>query len=299
MGLFAILQGEFPSLAMEERFSFARHTTIGCGGYADVAASPSGAKELARLMRFLHAEHIGYVLLGAGANVLPTDGRFEGVVVRFDRMRGVKRKGSSVFADAGCTGGALLRFARESGLSGFEPFAGIPMTVGGAIAMNAGVRAGYMGERVKRVLALSEGELRILSARDCRFGMKCSVFTGSIAIVRAELSSVPSERERIRRKEQFFLAARRNLPSGRSMGCAFVNPPELSAGALIEVCGLKGAREGGAYVSPQHANFILNKGGSAHDVALLADRIKETVFGRTGILLREEFRRLSPSANDT
>lgn len=259
MGIYADLKRAFPSLALEEGFSLARHTTVGCGGTVDAAAFPSSSKETALLIRFLRSEGIPYAVLGAGANTLAEEGRLFGVVVKL-RMNRLTVAEGNILADGGVTGGALLRFARERGLGGLEHFAGIPMTVGGAICMNAGIRAGYFGERVKRVLALIQGEMTVLKREECAFGVKSSVFLRDDVILRAELSVRPSSKDAIFQAERHFLSARSHLPKGRSTGCSFVNPKGISAGALIEVCGLKGARRGGAVVSDRHANFILNEG---------------------------------------
>lgn len=293
MDLFSVIRGGLPPLRLEKNFSLAEHTTLGCGGVADVAAYPSCGEETAALLRLLDRYGIPRFFLGAGANVLSDDGRFEGVVVLFSRMDRLSFREGRLLAGAGVGGGALLRACKGSGVGGFEPFAGIPMTVGGGIAMNAGVRDGHLGDRVRRVLAADGGKLRILSARDCAFGEKTSVFLGGIAVVCAEFSAEPAPRETIEAREKYYLSARSRLPKGRSMGCTFVNPEGISAGALIEACGLKGTRIGGAVVSERHANFILNEGASARDVARLIAHVKAVVSERTGIVLREEIRRFA------
>lgn len=295
MEIFAGFRAAFPALCCEENFSFAKHTTIGCGGWADVAVFPKNAVEASEVLKFLRREKIPYCILGAGANLLPPDERYEGVVLSLTRMRSLRQTENSVFADAGCTGAELLSFSKERGLSGFEPFKGIPMTVGGAVAMNAGVPEAHIGDSVKRVLVADGTSLRILSSKDCMFSEKSSIFTGELLLLRAELAFSKAEKSVIEEREKFFLEKRSRLPKGRSMGCTFVNPKDIPAGALIEVCGLKGKRIGGAYVSTRHANFIINEGTRAQDVQELIDYIRTYVYERTGILLREEIRRLSSS----
>ncbi len=291
MGIFALLRARLPALGMEREFDFSRHTTIGCGGRAAAAVFPASKEELLTLFRVLKQEKIPYFLLGAGANVLPAEERFDGAVVRFSRMQSLRREKSSVVAAAGVTGGALLRFAEKELLSGFEPFTGIPTTVGGGTAMNAGVPARHFADLVEEVEAVAEGEPVLLKAKDCAFGEKESIFTGKTAIVSVRMRGTEGDPETIRRTLAEYRGKRKELPHGRSMGCVFVNPPECPAGKLIECCGLKGARFGGASVSNVHANFILNEGGTASDVAALADFVKEEVRRKTGILLREEIRR--------
>ncbi len=286
------LRERFPRLPAEENFSFARHTSIGCGGTAAVAVFPADGAETARLLFELARAHIPYCFIGAGANVLPADGAYEGVVIRFSRMQTLEAEGCLVRVGAGVTGGRLLRFLRERELGGFEALTGIPMTVGGAVAMNAGVREFHIGERVVRVRGAEKGGLREFGNGECRFGEKESAFLDGIAVTEVLLYAKASPRGEIERRLARYRALRRGLPKGRSMGCAFVNPNGLSAGAIIDACGLKGLRVGGARVSELHANFILNEGASAAEISELALRVREEVYARCGILLREEFRRI-------
>lgn len=292
MDLFSVLSARFAGVPFGRDFSLARHTTIGCGGVAAVVAEPPDGESLASLLAYLKRERIPCFLMGAGANLLPSDGRFEGVVVRFSRMNALRSEGTAVFAGAGVTGGALCRFAAERGLSGCEPFTGIPMTVGGGTAMNAGIAEGHFSDVVEEVVAAEGGRLFSLDRADCAFSEKRSLFSEGVAVVGVKLRLHGAPREEIGLRAAGYRARRSTLPKGRSMGCAFVNPPKESAGRLIERCGLKGTRFGGAVVSARHANFLINEGGSAEDVSRLADLVKETVFARTGILLREEFRRM-------
>lgn len=292
MALFTRLRKEFPQLRMSENFSFARHTTVGCGGEAAVAAFPSRAEEAADLLSYLSRGRIPFCFLGAGANVLPRDGRFDGVVVLFTAMRQLRAEGNRIFAHAGVRGGALCRFAEERGLSGFEPFTGIPMTVGGGVVMNAGVRERHFSDCVEEVLAIEAGKTRRFSPSECHFSEKESVFQRGIAVVGVLLRGIPCYSDEIARRTCYYRTLRRKLPAGRSMGCVFVNPAGDSAGRIIEECGLKNRSSGGARVSDVHANFILNEGGSAADVEALIAAVKREVKEKTGICLREEIRRI-------
>ncbi|MDE6274042.1 MAG: UDP-N-acetylmuramate dehydrogenase [Clostridiales bacterium] len=293
MDIFTLIQQRFPLLDIERRFSFARHTTIGCGGYAEVAAYPKYFAEAVRLISFLKDFGIPYCILGAGANVLPQDEDFDGVVVRFCSLSRIERTGQdTVYAETGVTGGALLRACRAFEIGGFEPFTGIPMTVGGGTAMNAGIAVRHFSDVVSYVDAEIEGDLVRLSEKECAFSLKDSLFLHGAVVLGVGLKGAVSESGHILREAAIYRARRAHLPKGRSMGCVFVNPEGYSAGKIIDECGLKGAREGGATVSDVHANFIINRGGTAADVARLIERIKNTVFEKRGIALREEIRRI-------
>lgn len=294
------LKERFPQLETEQNFPFSRHTTIGCGGCADLAASPS-EEECAELLKFLEVERIPYCFLGAGANVLPSEGRFCGVVILFGKMKRIHADKEYLYAGAGVTGGALCRFAAEHGIGGFEPFTGIPMTVGGATVMNAGVAERHVSDLVECVFALDRGDPKVFGWQKCRFAEKSSLFQrGGIAVTGVLFRAARCDRNEIERRTELFRNRRTRLPVGKSMGCVFVNPQGRSAGKIIDECGLKGLSVGGAYVSELHANFIINKNGTADDVARLIDLVKRTVKEKTGIGLREEIRRIPfPSQADT
>lgn len=289
MDEFTRLRARFPGLSWEENFSFARHTTIGCGGWAALAVTVPDGESAAALLGQMDLRRIPYCFLGAGANVLPGDGLYEGVVVRVGD-RALRADGETVRAGGGATGGALLRFAAAAGVGGFEPFTGIPMTVGGGVAMNAGIAERHFGDVVVRVRGVEGGKVREFSRRECRFREKDSLFLEGVLVTEAILCGKAAGQGEIAARTEAYRARRASLPKGRSMGCVFVNPPGQSAGRLIEGCGLKGARIGGAAVSGRHANFILNEGATSAEIAALVSLVKERVRERTGILLKEEIR---------
>lgn len=291
MELFDRLKKRFPKLETEREFSFSRHTTIGCGGVAELSVSPA-EEECAGLLSFFKSEKIPYCFLGAGANVLPAEGRYHGAVVLFRNMNRIQTDGDHVFAQAGVTGGVLCRFAQIHGFGGYEPLTGIPMTVGGATVMNAGVAEGHIADLIERVYAVENGKTKIFDFQDCRFAEKESVFQSGIAVTGVQLRALHCDRDLIGEKTDAFRRRRKELPVGKSMGCVFVNPKGLSAGKIIDECGLKGLRVGGARVSEIHANFILNDKGTSDDVARLISLVKTAVKEKTGILLREEIRRI-------
>ncbi len=280
------------NIVKQAPFPFAKHASIGCGGEARVAYFPKSEEETIALSDFLRAEGTPYLVLGNLSNVLPSDEGYSGAVVSTKWLRGLSMEKN--FAYAGVTSGQLLAAAREAKKTGVEFLKGIPCTLGGALYMNAGVGGRYIAEVVERVLVLREGERLWIDAADCEYDYKRSVFMQNDDIILgATLRLQPSTREQIEERERAYLARRAHLPTGRSMGCVFKNPEGMVAGKLIEGCGLKGLRLGGAKIAEEHANFILNEnGGTARDIRALIALIKNAVRAQYGVELREEIRYL-------
>lgn len=292
MDILRLLREGLPSIDTERDFCFAQHTTIGSGGVAAAALYPKNIEEAAHCLAFLNDNQIPYCFLGAGANVLPRDGKFEGAVIRFQRMNCLYAGADYLYAGAGVTGGALLAYAQARCITGFEPFAGIPTTVGGGVAMNAGIAAAHFSDLVLSVVACDKGIIKTISRKDCRFSLKSSLFLEGIAVLGVYFKAQQALQAEIKANTAYYLEKRRHLPKGRSMGCTFVNPEGCSAGELIDRCGLKGTRVGQAYISNKHANFIINEGACSLEISELIDMVKEEVFKQTGILLKEEIRRI-------
>ena len=277
----------------KEPFDFAMHSSIGCGGKAPIAFYPDSIVQLSELIEKLKKDGVRYCVLGKLTNVLPPDGLSSFVVVSTKKLDTIA-VGDSVFAYAGITSGALLRACRQAKRSGAEFLSGIPCTLGGALYMNAGADGKYICEIVESVLVLRDGKRRILSLEECAYGYKKSVFMDNEDIILgASLRLEQATQEEIDRRENYYQQRRAHLPKGRSMGCVFKNPPQKSAGALIEGCGLKGMRVGGAVISTEHANFILNdKGATPTDIRALITLTKNAVYSQYGICLEEEIRYL-------
>ena len=160
------------------------------------------------------------------------------------------------------------------------------------IRVDAGARGKYMDSVVLRVDALVDGEKKSLSLAECGYSYKTSRFMQEDCVILGGLlRGVSEEKEKIVQDIRAARLARKDLPKGKSLGCVFRNPQGDSAGRLIEAAGLKGLAQGGAEVSAQHANFIINRGGAtASDYAALVRRVKERVFSETGTMLAEEIR---------
>ena len=283
------LKAEFPRLDWVEDLDFSRRATIGCGGKAKLAVRPATTEEWVRLIDFLEDCSIRYKVLGRTSNVLPADEPSDCVYLLTDRLKGV-RVGEKTFAYAGTTAAEFLRVCKNAGRTGAEFLAGIPCSIGGAAYMNAGAGGRYLNEVVDSVLYYGQKQLRRLSLEECRYAYKDSVFMGQNGVILgvcfALKEETPYEAEQAQKRR---LEERKRLPKGKSMGCIFKNPMGKSAGALIEGAGLKGLSVGGAVVSEEHANFIINEGGAtAEDIKRLISLVKNAVFAQYKVKLCEE-----------
>ena len=280
--------------AVEREVPMAGLTSVGIGGPAEWLVLPAEGARVPALLRDLHAEGERVRFLGNGTNLLVGDAGVRGVVLSVARLRGEPRfEGTRGRVQAGASLPHLVRSAVALGLRGIEFAEGIPGSVGGAAVMNAGAYGGDMGKILRRVwIASPDGRLRERVVRPEEFGYRRSPL-GEELVLEAEIELSEDDPERLR-EEVRALRARRlaSQPVGRrSMGCVFQNPAGASAGRLIDEAGLKGARRGGAVVSGRHGNYLLNTGGAtAEDFLALLEEVREAVFRRTGILLREEIR---------
>jgi len=245
--------------------------------------------------------------LGLGSNVLIRDGGVPGTVVSTSKGAGagapaglseVHASGfDRIHAEAGVPVAKLARFALERGLAGGEFLAGIPGTVGGALAMNAGAFGGETWPLVRSVETIDRaGVIHRRPAAEFRFGYRAVSFppdAGEEWFLAAEFQLLPRGEETARSAIRALLRRRAETqPTGqRSCGSVFKNPPGDFAGRLVEAAGLKGYRIGGAWVSERHANFIINDGTArAADVAKLIDHVSERVRLAYGICLEPEVR---------
>lgn len=270
-------------------------TTLRLGGPADLLAEPASAEELALLLHTADQLKIPVTVIGHGSNLLVRDGGIRGLVIRIGHaMSGVEVSGSLLCCGAGTMMGQAAAVAANAGLAGLAFASGIPGTVGGGVLMNAGAYGGEMSQVVERVEAmLPDGTLRVFTADELAFGYRTSRLQQERAIVvRAELrlksgskADILAEMAELNGKR----AAKQPLEYP-SAGSTFKRPVGGFAAALIDQCGLKGYRIGGAQVSEKHAGFLLNRGGTAADFLNLMDHVAETVERASGIRLEPEVR---------
>jgi UDP-N-acetylmuramate dehydrogenase len=268
----------------------AKHTTFRVGGPARFFLSPTCVDELCGVLNICRAEGLDPLFLGGGSNLLVSDEGVSAPVVHFGKLKGVEFAGGVVRAGAGVPTAKLVALCVAHGLSGIEALAGIPGTVGGAVVMNAGGKYGNIGDFVRSVTVVHGSGTKILTGSQLKFEYRHTNLR-SKAVVGIELGLEKAMPAAIRERLRKILAEKRQTQplSAWSAGCVFKNPPKDSAGRLIDGCGLKGRRVGGAVVSMLHANFILNEGAaSASDILALIEIVRNEVKTRFRVRLEPE-----------
>lgn len=283
-----------------------RHTSWRVGGPADQCYTPADLADLSVFLRNLPAgEPITFV--GLGSNLLVRDGGIRGTVIfthsALVRLELVERESrTEIYVETGVASPKVSRFAALHGYEGGEFLTGIPGTIGGALAMNAGCYGSETWDIVTEVLTIDRvGQLRERRHTDYRIGYRSvtPLFEGDEFFVGAWLWLQPGDGERSRKKIKSLLHKRiasqpLQIPNA---GSVFRNPPGDYAARLIEHCGLKGVRRGNAMVSPKHANFIVNAGGaSAAEIESLIDHVHATVLEKCGVDLQREVRIIGEEA---
>ena len=272
----------------------ARHTTFKIGGPVELLADITSEGALVRVVEEAAAERVPIEVFGLGSNVLVPDEGLRGVVLRLaGDLRRVRIRGRRLSAGGGVPLPLVARRAAEAGLAGLEALSGFPSTVGGGVCMNAGCYGTEIRDVLVSVRVVERtGERRRLATAELEPGYRSTNLQATRAIVvRALFELRPGRpRELLRRIDEINARRRASLPSGvPNAGSIFKNPPGEFAGRLLEACGLKGRRRGGAAISERHANVIVNSGGaSADDVVGLMTEARDAVAERFGIVLEPE-----------
>jgi UDP-N-acetylmuramate dehydrogenase len=280
----------------------APYTTFKVGGPADLLAEPAGGKALVQALEGARAEHIPVTMLGGGSNVVISDLGIRGLVVRPRAGTIEEAPGERVRADAAVTVNGLVRWTIGRGLAGLEAWAGTPGTIGGGIYGNAHWGGRLLSDYLESVRVWAPGSgVGDVPAGQMEFGYDRSRLQRTREVLVSALFALGrGAPEALRAIARQSLAYRKRTQplDAPSAGCIFQNPapgeavPDglpRSAGALVDRAGLKGARHGGALVSPTHANFIVNDGGAtAADILALVERCRAAVWDRFGVALRDE-----------
>lgn len=279
-----------------------RHTSFRIGGPAELLYIPESVEDLIKAIEFLDKNGIKRYVIGAGTNILVSDKGLKGCVIKLDRaIRGIKvlrREGQKVYLNvmAGEPLSKLHEFAIKKGFIGTEFCFGIPGTVGGAIAGNAGTRLGEMGDIVDSLTLIREGgEIESLGKGRLFFAYReCGIPEDSVILSSEIVLRDGGKEVSMKDVEALKEYRKKSQPRGyHSAGSIFKNPKEDSAGRLIELAGLKGLRLNDAEISKVHANFIINRGNAdAKSVIKLIDIARSEVQRLFGIRLELEIRLL-------
>jgi UDP-N-acetylmuramate dehydrogenase len=289
---------EIEGLKVRTDVPLGRLTTFKIGGPAAVVVTPANVEALSDAQRVLQDAGAAVLVLGNGSNLLVADEGFDGVVIRVGSAFGSYEPAGPdrLRIGAGTMWSRLMRYSMNEGWTGLEFGAGIPGTLGGAVATNAGTRGGdTSGALIEAEMVESTGEIVVKRMEELGFRYRnCDLPEGAVVtstLLRAHRDDPEKVTATIRR---YQAERRRDQPEREpSAGCIFKNPPGNSAGKLIDQAGLKGESEGGAIISPVHGNFIINRGGAtASDVLRLIERIRERIRAEHGIELELEVRRV-------
>ncbi|HEY8514217.1 MAG TPA: UDP-N-acetylmuramate dehydrogenase [Candidatus Binatia bacterium] len=288
-----------PGCVVRRNEPLARHTSMRVGGPADLFCEVETEDALAELLRWASARDVPVFMLGGGTNLVVADAGVRGLTIKlgrsFARIEWVEERDvARVVAGASANFKRLVLEVTERGYSGLEFGEGIPGTVGGGVLMNAGAFGGEIANVVEALRGVSRtGERRRLLRDELAFAYRRLDLPPGFVVTALEMRLVRDDPQAIAQRIADAKRKRgRRQPLGLpNAGSIFKNPPGDFAGRLIELCGLKGKRVGGAQVSPQHANFIVNTGGArAADVRALMDEIRDVVAQRCGVLLEPEVR---------
>lgn len=278
------------------------HTSLKIGGPADVAIFPDESS-ISEIIKILARDRIPYIVVGGGTNILVKDSGIEGAVIFTSKMNNIRQKTEHrtqntdtecIFVQSGCSLQKVIALCIEHGLSGMEWLAGIPGSMGGAIAGNAGSFGCEIKDVVKSVnLLTADRGMQEVSANDMGFQYRSANIPSNSIILSAVLSLKNEEPFEIKKRFIEFINEKKSKQpvSKPSAGCVFKNTKDIAAGKLIDDAGCKGMRVGDIEVSSIHANFFINTGkGTADDFLKLMDIVGNKVKDKFGIILEPELR---------
>jgi UDP-N-acetylenolpyruvoylglucosamine reductase len=267
---------------LEEHYPLARMTTIGTGGPARWLGRPQTLAELEELLRWAQGEGVAVATVGLGSNLLAADAGVDALVLRLEgELAGIQVEGRTLAAGGGAANAVCLHRARSAGLGGFEFACAIPGSVGGGVRMNAGAYGGDWKSVLLRALVATPSGSGWLGPDELGLEYRRSRLGPGQVVAAVELELTPRDPDEIKADVRELNTKRKAAQpiNRRTFGSVFKNPDhELSAGRLLEACGLKGYRIGGAQISPRHANFIENAEGAttADALGLMAEARRRT-----------------------
>ena len=286
-----------PDMTVERDVPMSRHTSFRIGGPARRMTFPESREQLVILLGLAEECGIRPFLLGRGTNLLVSDRGLDTLVIKTaERMTSIRRLDDvTLEADAGVLLSRLAVYAQQAGLAGLEFAFGIPGTVGGAVYMNAGAYGGEIKDVLTAVTFLDENlHLQTLPVQELQLGYRTSIFERcSWCILEAEFTLHPGDAQEIHTAMQEYMRRRKEKQPLEypSAGSTFKRPVGQFAGKLIEDCGLRGFRVGGAAISEKHCGFVVNLGNATcADVVSLTEQVRQIVLEKTGCTLEREIR---------
>ena len=307
---------------VRENELMANHTTFKIGGPAKFYYRAKNSQQLLKAVKAAESFALPYAIIGWGSNILVADAGYDGLVIQNSSDNFVI-EGNEITADAGLNLSRLVGVATQAGLSGLEFCAGIPGTVGGATAGNAGAYGQSFGQLVKMVKIYDQGKIKKISREKMNFSYRDSAYKHSSAVILSvTIGLEPASSESIRVKVMATISGRKKLPTEPSAGCIFKNIElnkieydrekilrvleiseaewkkitsrgKLSVGYVIERLGLKNETIGGCRISDKHCAFFINTGQcTAEQVMMLISAIKMKVRNKLGLQLQEEIKYL-------
>jgi UDP-N-acetylmuramate dehydrogenase len=282
-------------LKIEENVPLGRLTTVGIGGPARHFARPGSVEELQEALAWAAGQGVDVFAIGLGSNLLIADDGVDALVLRLDgELAESGAQDELLVAGGGATNAVCLHRARAAGLGGFEFACAIPGTVGGGVQMNAGAYGGDWKGILERALVVSADGAEWRTPAELGLEYRRSGLRPGEVVARAEFRLEPRPPEVIKATVAEMQAKRKAAQptNKRTFGSVFKNPEhELSAGRMLEACGLRGHRIGGAQISPRHANFIENAGeGRAADALALMAEARRRALEEFGVELEREVR---------
>jgi UDP-N-acetylmuramate dehydrogenase len=286
-------------VTLDEGVALSRFTTLGTGGPARAFARPETLEELEEALAWAGDRELPVATIGLGSNLLVADEGFDGLVLKLGgELAEASVQDERLLAGGGATNAVCLHRVRAAGLGGFEFACAIPGTIGGGVWMNAGAYGSDWATILERAQVVNSDGIKWLTPDELGFSYRHSELHHGQVVARAEFALAPLPEEQIKANIARLQALRKAAQptNKRTFGSVFKNPEhELTAGRMLEACGLKGHRMGGAQISPRHANFIENAGEarSADAVALMAEA-RRRALEQFGVELRHEVEFLGP-----
>ncbi len=288
--------------------NIAKHTTFLIGGNCRYFVIVDNNEKLISLLNYLNGNGLDHYILGGGSNLL-FGNDFDGVVIKI-QTKGLEIKDSSVTVDAGVAFGQVISAVSANSLTGMEWGMGIPGTVGGAVRGNAGAFGEDISQNIEKVEVYRDGEVMEINNQDCNYSYRESIFkNNSDVILKVHLKLKKGEKQDITKKMSEFMKYRtgrfapfpsagsffKNLPLSvwkrdkKELPEKFLKINKVAAGWLIDQCDLRGYTVGGAKISEEHANFLINfNKASFEDIKQLVDEVKKRVYNKMGVELEEE-----------